>query len=184
MKKIVFFILFIFILVFGLWVFNKKPVPVETFSANAFMSSCLLFAGDLSGFEKAMHERKVSRLPDEKAKFFLKGRSGKAWGFAANGGQFALTWLDDGVCTFFVREADIELFIKKLNEKFIKMNNEQGVVFSPEGFPSGVSDLDAFGIKIQDAKASPLKTGTNIFLSTTSNKTKGLAIAISTKIGG
>lgn len=161
---------------------SSSDVKQETIVVDAFFASCYQFAGDKRGFLKFLDDKKVAMLPEENSKYFLKGRVGEAWGTNISGSKVVLTWLEDGTCSFIVKEVDVDRFVSVLNSKLSYASQKHGVVFKPSQFMTNIKEPRGMTVTLVKSNTNALKEGVTIHLSTSDTPSKNVSVMLSTSV--
>ena len=158
---------------------SRKPTD-EFFAANFSVSSCIRYAGNEKGIESLMKQQGVALLTDDLASHFLGGNAGKAWSFTSSNGQFALTYLNSGLCTVFIRRVNTQKYVEEISNSFSRISKKSGWSFSPSVVPNfaGKTELETFRL---EAKTTTDKT-VEVMISATENDTGNYQVALSTKV--
>ena len=158
---------------------DSRNATDEFFAANFSVSSCIRYAGNEKGIESLMKQQGVALLADDKAAHFLGGNSGKAWSFTSPNGQFALTYLNSGLCTVFVHRINTQKYVEEVSNSFSRISKQTGWTFTPSIVPdfAGETQLEAFRL---EAKTSTGQT-VEVIISATDNKAGNYQVALSAK---
>ncbi|WP_141686170.1 hypothetical protein [Alishewanella sp. HH-ZS] len=158
---------------------SRKPTD-EFFAANFSVSSCIRYAGNEKGIESLMKQQGVVLLPDDKASQFLGSHTGKAWSFTSPNGQFALTYLNSGLCTVFVRRVNTQKYAEEVTNSFSRISKKTGWSFTPSIVPNfaGKTELETFRL---EAKTTTGQT-VEVIISATENNTGSYQVALSSQV--
>ena len=108
----------------------------EFFGSNFSISSCIQHAGNGRTLESFMkNQMKINKLSPDMAKHFLDNSEGKAWSMTSQDGSYAVTYKEDGVCTVFIKEANVQRYIKHMNENIERISSKTDWKFSTKAIP-------------------------------------------------
>ncbi|OCW96048.1 hypothetical protein A9165_13385 [Alishewanella sp. HH-ZS] len=127
-----------------------------------------------------MKQQGVVLLPDDKASQFLGSHTGKAWSFTSPNGQFALTYLNSGLCTVFVRRVNTQKYAEEVTNSFSRISKKTGWSFTPSIVPNfaGKTELETFRL---EAKTTTGQT-VEVIISATENNTGSYQVALSSQV--
>lgn len=172
---------FLSVLLLGVIACDKPAAASpERFGANFSFATCVRHAGDVDTLAALFKERGINQLPPDLADNFLNGASGKAWSFTSPDGQFAVTYKNDGVCTVFIKKADVNAYIAEANLNLGRIAKNVGWAFSPEEVSNfaGKKALKSFTV-IGESKDN---RKVNIILSATHSTSGNYQIALSSSV--
>ncbi len=127
-----------------------------------------------------MKQKGVALLTDDKALPFLGNNTGKAWSFTSANGQFALTYLNSGLCTVFVRRVNTQKYVDEVSNSFSRISKKTGWSFMPSIVPdfAGEIKLETFRL---EAKTTTGQT-VEVIISATENTAGSYQVALSTQV--
>jgi hypothetical protein len=87
----------------------SEPTPVELrldLPVQLFLQICATSYGDARAVEAQAERFGMTELPEDLARGYLVGNSGRAWYLEKPGEAFAVTFLDAKLCTLFIHQGD------------------------------------------------------------------------------
>ncbi len=124
----------------------------EFFGSNFSISSCIQHAGNGGALESFMENKmKINELSPDMAKHFLDSSEGKAWSMTSPDGSYTVTYKENGVCTVFIKETNVQRYIKHMNENIKRISNKTDWKFSTNAIPmfAGEEKLQTYELSVK-----------------------------------